>query len=195
MLRKTTLVAGLMVAAMVLSSCWTITAGRVNAKELAPGGTTRIIMDLRPNDSDSTVVGYPFVLVGYDNIDPRIGRTFDGDGNYGGPWQGVIDNTINGLMQIGSGACGIGSVDVSDIWGDYDKWSVYRTPVALDQSGPDPRLLVDHAVKRPVAAANGTIGELAIFSGIWNDLDTDGVPEAGELACAGSFFTSVPYVP
>ena len=194
-MRKTSLAAGLMVAAMVLSSCWTISAGLVTAKEMSPGGVGKFVLDMRPLDDTSTSVGYPFVLVGYSEIDPRVGRVFDVDGNWGGPWTGTIDGDLVSLLMSGSGVCSVGSNHVSTIESSYTKWLAFRTPVTVSQAGAlDPRFRVEHGIKRPASATNSDTGQLAIFSGTWND-DGDGIPEAAEVGCAGSWFTSVPYVP
>lgn len=182
-------ITALLALMMITSACWNISAARVNPTISEFG---KVTIDLRPSGSASTVNLPTFVLVGYSNVAPRIGRVFDVEGNYGGPWDGVIDNTMKAALLGGTSSCEVSGVNVADFSGGATSWFAYRSPVAINQALTDGRMMFQHGIKKPVGATAGEIGTVTVFTGVWSD-DGDSIPEAGELVCGGMTLLTTNY--
>lgn len=169
----------LTVMAILTSACWQISAARMNPTITEYG---KITLDLRGWGDGGTFDEKAFVLVGYNNINPRIGRVFDKDGNFGGPWDGDINNTMRNVLVGGTSSCATGGVNIGDFEASFTTWRAYVSPVAIDMAANNnARLIFQHGVQR--GTFNG-IGQIIVASGIWSDNGND-IPEAGELICGG----------
>lgn len=195
--------------AVLASSCfWVIRFFRTVEQYLEPGDNTRVLLNLHPFDqTTSAVEGYPFLLIGYNNMKSRPLMKFDMFGNYGGPYDGVRDNVLEARL-LEPNVCSTGSVDAEDIMGDFTDWKAYRTPVEIDNTGGidaaalDLEMRVIHNVKALATAdpASDLAGQMVIFSGAWNDNDDDGVIDTAAFTditgCASAIFFNFPlFVP
>ena len=182
-------ITALLALSLMTSACWNIAAARINPNISEFG---KITIDLRPYGSTSTLNEHAFVLVGYSNIDPRVGRVFDKDGNFGGPYDGVKDGTLRAALLGGASTCEIAGVNVSEFSGSATRWEAYRSPGTINQALSDGRMMFQHGVKKPGGAGAGSIGVVTVFSGMWSD-DGDSIPEAAELICGGMSILSTNY--
>ena len=181
----------LAVMAILSSACWQISTARLTPEIVDVG---RLAVDMRASGDSATVEGFNIVVIGYSNINPRVGRVFDANGNFGGPYNGVVDNGVRDFILAGGSGCAAGGVDVSEFSGSFTKWMAYRTPVVVDQTGHNgARNLFQHGIRAGNTSAVGQVGTVAVFTGMWVD-DGDFVAAAGEISCAGSAFLSTNYV-
>ena len=178
----------LAVMAILTSACWQISTARMNPTMTEFG---KVTVDLRGFGDGATFDEKAFVLVGYNNISPRIGRVFDVDGNFGGSWQGDINNTMRNVLVGGTSSCATGGVNIGDFESSFTSWKAYVSPVAIDMAANNnARMMFQHGVQR--GTADG-IGQVLVASGVWDD-DGDGIPEASELLCGGVAQLSTNYV-
>ena len=170
---------------------WQIGTARLSPEIISVG---RLTIDMRASGDNATSSGFNIVVVGYDNINPRVGRVFDADGNFGGPYTGVVDNGLRNIILAGESGCSVGGIDVSEFSGSFTKWLAFRTPVVIDQTGHDgARHLFQHGIRAGNTSEVDQVGTVAVFTGMWAD-DGDLVAESGEIACTGSAFLSTNYV-
>lgn len=188
----------LVILALALSSCFAIRGIRLNVDYLGPGETARVRIELRPTEIDQGTNSWVVLLIGLDDAALSRVSAFDLLGNWGGPLDRVKDDAAEAVM-LTEGNCAQAGIDAADMESSFDRWYVYRTRDRVDNStltGADMAkgFIVNLLVDRPPRAGDGDSGKVAIFSGNWSDLITNGVPEAGEFVCTGFMSVIIPYV-
>jgi hypothetical protein len=187
-----TLVAAAAVLALLLSSCWQISRVSVNRWVISVDADTKsaVTLDLIKSNPELTSEGYAFLVIGYDSSQMRnAGRTWDTQGNYGGPFSGVKDGSLRNQLLAGS-ACSLGQdTNLSDLEGDFPTWIVFRTANQIDFATVTQDDVL--RVKQFFKPANGAItplpGAFVFVSGWWGDANDNGVVNAFEVQCQATY--------
>jgi len=190
----------LFAVALLTSGCFQIRAFTITPKSLAANGVAQVKLSLYPVSTSGfdTQRGYVVLLVGTGNIDYAYASNFDLTGNWGGPVGKWTNDALRDLMLVG-GVCQVGGIDAAYITGLT--WRAVLSTARLGVDGPgvgrlNDVLRVNLGLRAPADAAEDERGNVLVFSGVWDDgpLGTQvGVPEAGDVACTGLIFFSIPY--
>jgi hypothetical protein len=188
---------------MVTSGCFQIRKATQDPATLDLNEIGKVVLHLyqvsRAEQSDSA---YVFILVGYEKEDIKLRtvRRFDLWGNYGGPLSKTTDPALEALL-LTEGHCYANGFDASELT-DMTNWRAYRTASPIDMTAfgtDDPMKIVlkFERIRRGDGEAFPSLdderGDFVIFSGVWSDGwggTPDGVPDSGETACAGIYFSS-----
>jgi len=193
------LLALLLVIALVTSGCFQIRSFQVSPRSLAANQVATVNLNLYPLSTSSaeTQPGRVVLLVGTHDIAYDRTSRFDLSGNWGGPTGRASSVALRDLIR-GGGVCQANGVDAQEITGFT--WRATISAADLGVDGPtaqqlDDVLRVKLYFKSPANAAADMRGNVIIFAGIWDDglTTADGIPQAGEVACAGLISFSIPY--
>jgi len=185
---RLTLIVLAVVMAMVLSSCWQIRRVGVNKWVITVSDTATVTLDLAKDLPDQSVVGYPFVLVGFSSNLRNAGKKWDAQGNFGGPETGVKDQSLKLSLLGDEGFCDVGGALISDIASGYSNWIALRmsTEIDLDTVAADAVLRFKHSLGIASGATVPDAGTFIYITGVWGD-DGDLVAEAGETVCQSTY--------
>jgi len=172
------LLALVLVLALVSASCITIKVWKYSKVIVDPGTKVMLTVKMKPLFAGDTFNSIPFVLVGYNDMEPGTFKKLDTDGNYGGPYNAVGDAT---LATLGKAECLSYGVKAGDFTAN-EGWKAYHTGVKVDITGKLP-LMFRHKVG-PAGDETAIGGATILFSGIWTD-DGNGIAETGEIVCSG----------
>ena len=189
---RLTLLVLAIVMALVLSSCWQIRRVGVNKWQITIAETTTVTLDLAKDDPDSTVVGYPFVLVGFSGDLRNAGKKWDALGNFGGPETGVKDAFLKKSILNDEGLCGVGGAVMSEVKSGYDNWVAFRMSDEIDFAtvGDNEVLRFKHSLGVAAGAELGNTEAFIYIAGTFGD-DGDLVAEPGETVCQSTYAGTV----
>lgn len=191
----------LVVFGLLTSACFQIRYLSYWPKALTVGEIAKVKVNLFPVATSIGVEAYVVILVGLDDLDLDSVSDFDMLGNWGGPYTSSQLVPLETLM-LTNGECREPSsgVDAQDFAAGYPDWYAIRSNNLIDASGLtaadlERAMRVNIKVERPAGTASNGYGSMVIFTGGWGDLDTDGVPDSGEVVCTGMLTMTIPFRP
>jgi hypothetical protein len=184
--------------ALVSSACFQIRwFSLVGNKSLSPAAETQLQFDLHRMSVDNDNTGYIFMLLGLQDLDYTGSGPWDFQGNWGGPFTPMSDNTLRNYL-LASDNCAANGVSATDMDAStYDEWKLMRTQVKFNSATQDlnDSFRLRLKVKREGGTTDTAFGHVVAFSGLWTDGNNDGIIDPGEATCTSAILTGIPFRP